>query len=52
MKPIMSGEDFAYYLQEVPSCFFLYGRVDIYEDALSVGPEALLATYLQYTAAS
>jgi metal-dependent amidase/aminoacylase/carboxypeptidase family protein len=52
MKPIMAGEDFANYLQEVPGCFFLYGRVDVDEDALSVGLEGLLATYLQYAAAS
>jgi amidohydrolase len=67
MKPIMGGEDFAYYLQKVPGCFFFVGagnedkgavhphhhpRFDIDEDALSVGVEALLATYLQYTAAS
>jgi amidohydrolase len=25
MKPIMGGEDFAYYLQEVPGCFFFVG---------------------------
>ena len=67
MKPIMGGEDFAYYLEEVPGCFFFVGagngdkeaayphhhpRFDIDEDALSVGLEALLATYLQYTATS
>ena len=66
MKPIMGGEDFAYYLQEVPGCFFFVGagnedkgaiyphhhpKFDFDEDALSVGVEALLATYLQYTAA-
>ena len=65
MKPIMGGEDFAYYLQEVPGCFFFVGagnedkaavyphhhpKFDIDEDALSIGVEALLATYLQYTA--
>ncbi len=64
MKPIMGGEDFAYYLREVPGCFFFVGagneekgatyphhhpRFDIDEDALSVGVEALLATYLEYT---
>jgi amidohydrolase len=64
MKPIMGGEDFAYYLQEVPGCFFFVGagnedkgavyphhhpKFDIDEDALSVGVEAMLATYLQYT---
>lgn len=67
MKPIMGGEDFAYYLQEVPGCFFFVGagnedkgatyphhhpRFDFDEDALSVGVEALLVTYLQYTATS
>jgi amidohydrolase len=67
MKPIMGGEDFAYYLQEVPGCFFFVGagnedkgaiyphhhpKFDIDEDALSIGVEALLATYLQYTATS
>jgi amidohydrolase len=67
MKPIMGGEDFAYYLQEVPGCFFFVGagnedkgatyphhhpKFDFDEDALSVGVEALLATYLQYTATS
>lgn len=67
MKPIMGGEDFAYYLQEVPGCFFFVGagnedkdavyphhhpKFDFDEDALSVGVEALLATYLQYTAAN
>ncbi len=67
MKPIMGGEDFAYYLQKVPGCFFFVGagnedkgavyphhhpKFDIDEDALGVGVEALLATYLQYTAAS
>lgn len=67
MKPIMGGEDFAYYLQEVPGCFFFVGagnedkgavyphhhpKFDFDEDALSVGVEALLATYLQYTGAS
>lgn len=65
MKPIMGGEDFAYYLQKVPGCFFFVGagnedkgavyphhhpKFDIDEDALSIGVEALLATYLQYTA--
>jgi amidohydrolase len=64
MKPIMGGEDFAYYLQEVPGCFFFVGagnekkgavfphhhpKFDIDEDALSVGVEAMLATYLRYT---
>lgn len=67
MKPIMGGEDFAYYLQEVPGCFFFVGagnqdkgavyphhhpKFDFDEDALSVGVEALLATYVQYTGAS
>ena len=67
MKPIMGGEDFAYYLQKVPGCFFFVGagnedkgaiyphhhpKFDFDEDALSIGVEALLATYLQYTAAS
>lgn len=66
MEPIMGGEDFAYYLQEVPGCFFFVGagnedrgavyphhhpRFDIDEDALGVGVEVLLATYQQYTAA-
>lgn len=64
MNPIMGGEDFAYYLQEVPGCFFFVGagnkdkdavyphhhpKFDFDEDALSVGVEAMLATYLQYT---
>lgn len=66
MEPIMGGEDFAYYLQKVPGCFFFVGAgggdggsayphhhplFDIDEDALGVGVEVLLATYAQYTAA-
>ncbi len=64
MNSIMGGEDFAYYLQEVPGCFFFIGagneekgttyphhhpHFDIDEDALSIGVQALLATYLEYT---
>jgi amidohydrolase len=64
MNPIMGGEDFAYYLQEVPGCFFFIGagneekgatyphhhpHFDIDEDALSIGVQALLATYQEYT---
>lgn len=64
-EPIMGGEDFAYYLQEVPGCYFFVGtgneekgttyphhhpRFDLDEDALPIGIEALLATYHRYTA--
>jgi amidohydrolase len=64
-EPIMGGEDFAYYLREVPGCFFFVGagneekgttyphhhpRFNIDEDALPVGIEAMLATYRRYTA--
>jgi metal-dependent amidase/aminoacylase/carboxypeptidase family protein len=60
-----TSQDFAYYLREVPGCYFFvvagneeegvvyphhHPRFDIDEDALGV--EALLATYVRYTAAS
>ena len=56
----MGGEDFAYFLQKVPGCFFMLGtgnkdkgitatahnpRFDIDEDALIVGLECMLKTY-------
>ncbi len=51
-KPSMGGEDFAYYLEKVPGCFFLIGvdpvgsdgypslhsdRYDFTDDAIGVG---------------
>jgi len=54
MKPVMGGEDFAFFLEEVPGCYFRLGcgnpskgisfplhssRFDIDEDALPVGVE-------------
>jgi amidohydrolase len=57
IEPILGAEDFAYFLQQVPGCFFMVGvrndakhtgaphhnpRFDIDEDALAVGMETLL----------
>ncbi len=56
-EPVMGAEDFAYYLQQVPGCFFMVGirndtkhagaahhspRFDIDEAAMAVGMETML----------
>ncbi|EKP94065.1 amidohydrolase [Thermaerobacter subterraneus DSM 13965] len=63
VAPVMGGEDFAYYLQKVPGCFFFTGagnpevgasyphhhpRFDIDERAMLVAGRALLAVTLRY----
>ena len=62
-EPTMGGEDFAYFLQERPGCFFFVGsrneargltyghhhpRFDVDEAALPIGVEALAAVALAY----
>jgi amidohydrolase len=57
-KPVMGGEDFAYYLQQVPGCFFMIGtrpshlasypglhsdRYDFTDEALSTGIRTFVA---------
>lgn len=57
VRPVMGGEDFAYYLQEVPGCFFMIGiqnaekgtgaphhnpHFNVDDDALGVGIETML----------
>ncbi|WP_042351865.1 M20 metallopeptidase family protein [Bacillus massiliigorillae] len=63
MQPVMAGEDFAYYLQEVPGTFFFTGsgneehglivpshhpKFDIDERSMVIGAKVLLATALTY----
>jgi amidohydrolase len=64
MRPTMAGEDFSYYLRELPGAFYFVGaapasgelypnhhpRFDIDEDALAVGVRVMLATYLRHLA--
>jgi amidohydrolase len=60
---VMGAEDFAYYLNEVPGCFFFIGagnhplelnlphhnsRFNINEQALAIGAEALIRTTLKF----
>ena len=33
-KPVMGGEDFSYYCQEVPSCFFALGLLPAGQDVI------------------
>jgi metal-dependent amidase/aminoacylase/carboxypeptidase family protein len=62
-KPSMGGEDFAYYLQKVPGCFFLIGvepsaaetypplhsdRYDFTDAALTVGMRMFLELVLNW----
>lgn len=63
IDPMMSGEDFAYYLQEVPGTFFFTGayneakqavyphhhpKFDFDEDAMKIGAKLLIAAAVQY----
>lgn len=63
IRPVMGGEDFAYYLERVPGCFFFTGagnpevnavyphhhpRFDIDERAMLVAGRALLAVTLRF----
>lgn len=63
MQPVMAGEDFAYYLQEVPGTFFFTGsgnleqglivpshhpKFDIDERSLTIGAKILLSTALNF----
>ncbi len=62
-KPVMGGEDFAYYLEEVPGCFFFVGtlpsgqssypslhneRYDFTDDALAVGMRVFVELVMQW----
>lgn len=62
-KPSMGGEDFAFYLEKVPGCFFLIGveppdhpgypplhsdRYDFTDDAIAVGMRMFLELVRQY----
>jgi metal-dependent amidase/aminoacylase/carboxypeptidase family protein len=62
-RPSMGGEDFAYYLQKVPGCFFLVGvvppgrdhypplhsdRYDFTDAALGVGMRMFLELVLNF----
>lgn len=63
MQPVMAGEDFAYYLQEVPGTFFFtasgneehglivpshHPEFDIDEKSMVIGAKVLLSTALAY----
>ena len=64
-RPSMGGEDFSYYLQRVPGCFFLVGvqpagaatypslhsdRYDFTDDALAVGMRMFVELVMNFTA--
>ena len=64
-RPVMGGEDFAYYLEQAPGCFFMVGtippgqqqypplhsdRYDFTDGALSVGLRMFVQLVLNYTA--
>ena len=65
--PVMGGEDFSYYLERVPGCFFMIGlcpkgrddypslhtdRFDFPDEALAVGVEMMLGIVRQFEADS
>jgi amidohydrolase len=62
-KPVMGGEDFAYYLEEVPGCFFMVGTIpagqssypslhnekyDFTDAALAVGMRVFVELVMNY----
>ncbi|MEM7807790.1 MAG: M20 family metallopeptidase [Planctomycetota bacterium] len=66
-RPAMGGEDFSYFLERVPGCFFLIGllpegrddypalhtdRFDFTDDALAVGIETMLGIVRSYARSS
>ncbi len=62
IQPLMVGEDFAYYLEQVPGVFFLtgakpksgiayphhHGKFDFDEEAMIVGAQTMLGAVLKY----
>jgi metal-dependent amidase/aminoacylase/carboxypeptidase family protein len=64
-KPSMGGEDFSYYLEKVPGCFFFVGvepmdketypplhsdRYDFTDGAISVGMKMFIDLVMNFTA--